>query len=161
VAELPNVLIAPPRTGMTPSVSQAWRWLGWFSLVLALAGAGDWVLAWIPLRLGNPEWEFGTVVATFSGLPLVTMGFAGLLSSALARGIRWQTRLVAAVILVFALWILAGMIIFALDIPVAVRAVQGVARLGIAKAIVKATMLGVLFFVCYAIAGVRALRYSW
>src|SRR5688572_14265195 len=73
-----------------PNADEGWRLLSWLSLALALAGLSDWVLTWIPLRLGSPEWEFGTVVATFAGLPLITMGLAGLLASASARGIRWQ-----------------------------------------------------------------------
>ena len=46
-----------------------------------VAGLGDFVIAWIPLRLGSPEWEFGTVASTLAGLPLATMGLAGLLGS--------------------------------------------------------------------------------
>jgi len=140
---------------------RAWRWVGWFSLVLALAGLGDWFIAWIPLRFGSAEWEFGTVAATFSGLPLVTMGFAGLLGSAIARGIRWQIIAVSSVVLLFAVLVLLASLVFLLDVPVALGAVGGgVARLGILKAIAKTGLLGSLFFVAYVVAGVRALRYA-
>jgi hypothetical protein len=145
---------------LVPDVATAWRWVGWFSLVLALAGIGDWILAWIPLRFGSPEWEFGTIAASFSGLPLVTIGFAGLLGSAVARGIRWQVITVSTVALIFSLMIAAALIIFLLDVPIAVRAVAGPARLGIAKAIAKTGMLGVLFFVTFFVAAIGALRHA-
>ena len=109
---------------------RAWRWLGWFSLVLALAGLGDWMLAWIPMRFGSPEWEFGTIASTISGLPLITMGFAGLLASAAARASRWQLITVGIVVLFFAVCTLAAFTIFMLDVPIAMRAVQGIAGIG-------------------------------
>ena len=138
----------------------AWRWVGWFSLVLAIAGVGDWLLAWFPLRIGNPEWEFGTVAATMSGLPLMAMGFAGLLASATARGTRWQMITMGWVLLVFAVVILAALALFLLDVPLALRAVEGSAKLGIVKASIKTSVLGVLFSVAYVIAGITALRHS-
>ena len=148
---------APARTG---DPTRAWKWLGWFSLVLALAGLGDWLLAWFPMRFGSPEWEFGTVVSTFSGLPLITMGFAGLLASAVARGIRWQVIGVAVVAILFAIWLLGAFVIFLLDVPIAMGAVQGAARLGIMKAIAKTTMLAVLFSAVFIVAAVSALRFA-
>lgn len=144
--------------GLSPDSAQAWRWVGWFALVLTLAGLGDWILAWIPLRLGAPEWEFGTIVSSFSGLPLVTMGFAGLLGSAVARGVRWQVRLVASVLLLWALVIIAATVIFMLDVPLALGSVEGPARLGIIKAIAKTLMLAALFGTGYLVAAIGALR---
>jgi hypothetical protein len=159
-----KVLVSQPEArgrDLTPDVAQAWRWVGWFSLVLTLAGVGDWVLAWVPMRLGSPEWEFGTVASTFSGLPLATMGFAGLLGSAVARGIRWQVRVVGVLLLMWAALILGAFVLFLLDIPVALGAVQpGPARLGIVKAIAKTVMLVTLFSVAYLVGGIGALRRS-
>lgn len=157
----PRILMAPPTAvARAGDPTMAWRWLGWFSLVLALAGFGDWLLAWFPMRFGSPEWEFGTVVSTLSGLPLITMGFAGLLASAVARGIRWQVVAVAVVVLSFGTWVLAAFVVFLLDVPIALRAVQGVARLGIMKAIAKTSMLAVLFSTVYFVAAIGALRYA-
>ena len=140
--------------------TQAWRWLGWLSLSLALAGIGDWFLAWLPLHFGSAEWEFGTVVSTFAGLPLITVGLAGLLGSAAARGVRWQVVLVGVTLIAFALWILAASVVFLLDVPVALRAVQGVARVGILKAIAKTGLMATLFFTTYLIIGIAALRFA-
>jgi hypothetical protein len=157
----PRILIPEPVTQpRAGDAVRAWHWLGWFSLVLALAGFGDWLLAWFPMRFGTPEWEFGTIVSTFSGLPLITMGFAGLLASAVARSIRWQVIAVAVAVLLFGIWLLAAFVVFLLDIPVALQAVQGVARLGILKAIAKTCMLAALFSTVYFVASISALRYS-
>lgn len=159
----PKILVHPPRDtrgrAQLPDVAQAWKWVGWFGLVLAIAGIGDWVLAWYPLSFGTVEWEFGTVVSSISNLPLVSMGFAGMLGSAVARGIRWQVVLVACALLVWAVLLLGALTIFALDIPVALAAVQrGVARMGILKAIAKTLFLGTLFAVAYVVAAIGALR---
>lgn len=145
---------------MPMDVQRAWGWLAWFSLILAIAGLGDLILAWVPLRLGSPEWEFGTVVSTFAGLPLVSMGFAGLLASAVARGIRWQIITVGAVLCLFAVLILLAFVIFLLDVPLALQAGAGVARIGLYKAVAKTALLGTVFFIGYAVAGVGSLRYS-
>ena len=149
---------AGPESLAISSPTSAWRWLGWFALSLAIVGIADWLLAWFPLALGNPEWEFGTVVSTFSGLPLITMGFAGLVASAMARGIRWQLVAVGSLMLLWAVLVIGALVIFLLDIPVALRAVQGPARLGILKAIVKTALLGVVFTTVYVIGGIAALR---
>jgi hypothetical protein len=145
---------------IAPDSEFAWRWVGWFSLVLSLAGVGDWLIAWIPMRFGSAEWEFGTIAATFSGLPLVTMGFAGLLGSAVVRGIRWQVITIASAMLLVALFVLGASLVFLLDVPVALQAVGGIARLGILKATAKTMLLGSLFFVAFLVAGIAALRYS-
>jgi len=148
---------AQPRLG---DAHRAWRWMGWLSLALALAGIGDWILAWFPLHFGSAEWEFGTVVSTFAGLPLITVGLAGLLGSAAARGVRWQVVFAGIALLLLALWILAASVIFLLDVPVALGAVQGVARIGILKAIAKTGLMAALFFTTYLAIGVAALRFA-
>ena len=160
MASEPRILIDPSSGSRRnlPDSARAWRWIGWLALALFLAGAVDWVLAWIPLRFGSPEWEFGTVVASFGGLPLMTMGFAGLLASAIARGIRWQVVMISLFVLVWAVWILGALIIFLLDVPIALRASSGPVHLGLMKATARTTTLGLLFSTSYFVAGIAALR---
>lgn len=152
----------PAATGakVVPDAVRAWRWVGWFALVLTLAGLTDWVLVWVPARFGSPEWEFGTIVAGISGLPLITMGFAGLLGSAVARGIRWQTIVVGTLLLIWTVCILSSLALFLLDIPIALGSVSGIARIGIIKAITKTLFLGTLFSAAYVVAGIGALRHA-
>ena len=145
---------------MTPDGATAWRWVGWFGLLLFVAGLGDFVIAWVPMRLGSPEWEFGTVASTLAGLPLATMGLAGLLGSAVARGKLGLTRAWGLVVLVWAAVVLGSYVLFLLDVPVALRAVSGEALLGIKKAIVKTTLLAVVFGAGYLVAGFGAIRHT-
>jgi magnesium-transporting ATPase (P-type) len=137
---------------------RAWIWVGWFGLVLSVVGLVDFALTWMPPQLGTPEWEFGTIAASFAGLPLVTMGFAALLGSALAREVRWQLFGMSAVLLGMSLFLIAALIVFVLVVPVALAAVEGPARIGILKAIVRTAVLGLAFLAAYAAAGVGALR---
>ena len=74
---------------LPPDTEAAWKWVGWIGLLLMVVGLSDFLLAWYPTKFGSPEWEFATVAQTFSGLPLVSIGVAGLLGSALALGRRW------------------------------------------------------------------------
>jgi len=132
--------------------------MGWCGLILTLAGLGDFLLTWVPPEFGSPEWEFGTIAASFSGLPLVTMGFAALLGSALARGVRGQVLAIGLVLAGLGIALLGALGLFGLTIPVALSAVEGVARMGIMKAIARTVLLGVLFTTGYLFAGIAALR---
>jgi len=136
-----------------------WAWIGWFGCLLALAGLFDFALGWYPLRFGVPEWEFGTVVSTYSGLPLITMGFAALLGAGLARGTRWLLWVMAIGMALFAAFLLVMLLLFLTDVPLALRAVDGVALLGIKKAVVKTLVLGLLFPVAYIAGAVAAVRH--
>ena len=138
----------------------AWRWVGWFGLVLAVAGLGDFVLTWIPLQFGSAEWEFETIAAAFSGLPLVTMGFAAMLAAGSARRIRWQLTGMGVVLSALGVVLVGALLLFLLVVPVALVAVEGPGRLGVMKAIARTLMLGVLFSGAYLAAGIGALRHA-
>ena len=143
-----------------PDVDAAWRWIGWFGLLLAAMGLGDFAIAWYPLNLGSPEWEFGTIAASFAGLPLVTMGFAGLLGSALARGRKGMVVGLGWGLGLFGVMVITALLLFLLDVPIALRAAPNeTVLLGLKKAIAKTTMLGVGFSVGYLVAAVGAVRH--
>ena len=163
MSEAPRILVDPSRAAargrvLPPDADQAWRWIGWLGLVLALAGIGDWMLAWIPLRFGNVEWEFATIVTTTSGLPLVTIGFAGLVGCAVARGIRWLLIVTGSVVLLWAIVLLGVLAVFMLDVPVALKMVSGPAHLGVVKATTKTIGLALMFSAVYCFLGISALR---
>jgi hypothetical protein len=144
---------------LNPDAQRAWRWAGWFCFALTAAGVADWIIAWIPMRLGILEWEFGTITATFSGIPLVAIGLAGMLASAVARGARGQILGVSSFILLLSAVMIGALVIFLLDVPVALQAVDGVARLGIMKATAKTLSMGLIFIPAFIAIAVAAIRY--
>ncbi len=144
----------------TVESNEAWWWIGWFGGILFLVGASDVALAWIPLNLGNLDWEFGTVSASLAALPLVTMGAAAMFGSTIARGKKAATGVLSLVFFGVGLWVLASFGLFALDIAPAIRAVgEGPGRLVLNKAIVKTSMMAVLFGPGYLFAGYAGVKF--
>ncbi len=142
-----------------PSVPAAWKYIGWFGLLLAVVGLFDAGLHWYPLAFNSPEWEFGTVAVSMGALPLPTIGLAALLGSFLARGVRWGVVTMSIVLLVLGLAVLAAYLLFLLDVPLALRATTGAAALTLKKAIFRTTVMGPGFGVAYVVAAVMALRH--
>jgi hypothetical protein len=143
---------------MRPQPEVAWVWLGWLGLVLALAGSTDLVLLLVPFRLGVPEWEFATAVSVTSAMPLVTIGLAALLASAASIGRRWLLWSVGTVAAVGAVVLVLVLVLFATNVPMALKATSGEAQLGIVKATVKTVVLAGLFSSAYAIGAVWSFR---
>ncbi len=148
----------PERGRLASDPGMGWTWLGWFGLVLTVAGVGDLVITWVPVRFESVEWEFGTLVATFSGLPLVTMGLAAVLGSALARGVRWQVRTLGALLLVIGICLAGAYAMFLTILPIAFRGAPEGSAIGINKAVAKTSLLAVAFITAYLVAGAQALR---
>lgn len=159
----PKVLVRQARGRTAPvqpmDLETGWRWVGWVGTVLLLAGLGDLALALYPPGFGTPEWEFATVAQVFASLPLVTMGFAGLLASGVALGRRVVTLGVAWFLIVWTVLLLIGLGLFLTNVPIAFRAAEGVALIGIRKAVVKTVWLGAVFMIAYGWAAIAALRH--
>jgi len=115
-------------------------------------GLGDIALAWVPLAFSSWQWEFGTIASTTAGLPLASIGIACLMACALVQGPRWLLAILSTTLLLLGLATSACLILFLTDVPLAIRAAQGPAALGVKKAIVKTSMLGVGFVVLYLLA---------
>lgn len=156
-ASIPDV-----RRNMEPGTTSrnAWRVLGGLGWVLLAASLADLGLTWYPLEIGRPEWEFGTVAASYAGVPLLAMSLAIVLSSAFALGRRWVVRLSAVLMIVLGLLMVAGTALFLLDVPLALRLSPPEVLLGIKKTIAKTVVLGAVFPVFFLIAGIAALRVS-
>ena len=144
---------------IAPDTGTAWKWIGWFGLVLATVGLSDFALTWYPTNWGSPEWEFATVAASYSGLPLPTMGLIALTASAIARGVKWQIVLMSVGLIAFAIILLLGFLLFLTTAPIAFRSVEGLALVGVKKVIAKTTMLAVMFPTAYFVAGIVGLRH--
>ena len=135
-----------------------YRLAGWMGLVLTLAALSDYVLALVPMGFGSPEWEMSTIGAVMQGLPLFSLGLVGLWVESGGFGRRWTLRLVGFAFLASAACILASLVLFLTDVPTAIQATSGLARLGVQKLISKTLVLGLLFGVTYVTSGLQALR---
>lgn len=139
-----------------------WSILALAGAVFLLIGIVDIALAWLPLRFGDPEWEFGTISTTINNLPVPAIGLALFLASAVAADHRWQTivGIVVALLLAADLAIMATF--YGLAAPLAWQAGSAaVGRAIIGGAILKAVVAMAAYFtfaVISAILGLRALR---
>lgn len=159
----PKVLVqeAPAKPRLSPAPDFGWYLIGWIGVVFAAVGGMDLLLAWYPLNLGNSEWEFGTVSAALDGLPVLTLGLALLMGSGAARGERWLMRTTALIFVVLAVLILAAALLYASDLPIALKAVtQPVVRTGLKKAITKTAGQAVLYPLAYLWIARMAWRHS-
>lgn len=130
----------------------------WTGVVLLLAGLFDSVLALYPPMFGSPEWEFATVSGVIAGLPLITIGLVGVWAGSGVFGRRWLSFAVGSTFLVGALCVVGMLVLFALDIPIALRATQNLAQGNIKQLVAKTMALGCMFATAYIVAGIMALR---
>ena len=164
----PHVLIQADPRAIDPiavaAPKTAWRMLGQFGLLLAIIGGIDILLHWYPAHFKSPEWEFGTVATTFASLPLPTMGLVAVLASALARAVRPNLVALSAVLSALALCVAVCLLMFMLDVPLAMRAVAqaGVppeAATEMKRTVVRTLTMGVGFGIVYVYGAVVSMRF--
>lgn len=164
----PHIVLQADRKALSPITSAApqtaWRALGRVGLVLAVVAGFDIALRWYPLSLRSPEWEFGTVAMTFASLPLVTVGLVAGLASAMARGARVTAAVMAGVFCMMALFVVAALLLFMSDVPLALSAVvsqnaPAAAILEMKRTIARSFVMGAGFAVIYVYGSVVSLRY--
>lgn len=159
-----RILVQPSTTAAGRKVARPWsgaatfRVAGWVGLVLALASLTDTALALYPLGFGSPEWEMATISSVVQGLPLFSIGWVGVWVGGAGLGRRGVLVVAGAVFLVAAAAVLGSLVLFLTDVPIAIRATEGAARLGIQKLIAKTLMLGFMFAGAHVVAGVVAFR---
>ena len=158
-----NIVTTVPRAAKKPMVTttglRSAGLLGLAGVALTVAGLLDLLLAWYPIGIGNPEWEFGTISGTLNSLPLLTIGLVLTLASAHESGHVWAVRVVAAVFAVLGLFIIGSGILYAMDVPLALKAVANpLARSGLVKAIIKASGLIVVYTVVFSWIAVASWR---
>lgn len=165
-AELPapRILVhseTAARASLPLAPEVGWSLLALVGTVFLVVGLTDLGLAWIPARIGNADWEFGTVSRTYENLPLTTLGLALLLGAAAARGSRWLLVIVSIVCLLVAAGLLFAGVLYASNIPLALRTVTDpVPRSGLKRALVKGAVQGTLYPLVFFIIGVRGLRHA-
>lgn len=152
----PSVLPPSGVHGLTPILIVA-------GILLAIAGWVDVGLFYYPPRFGEAEWEFGIIAQTFDAMPLPTLGLVLLALGIRARGgsIGWS-RAMAVVLAVVGLLCLAALVLFALDMPLALKAMQRAAAQArnpqaalISSGLKRGMAKAIVFAVCYSLA------YGW
>lgn len=146
---------------MAATPDEAWRIVGLLGLGFLIVGVLDLGLAWIPLGLGSPEWEFGTIASTLNGLPVLTMGIALVVASAFVGSHRRTLRMLAvAAVLLMALLVLCA-VLFVTVAPVALRgAPNAVVQSNVMKVVIKGGVLLLVYLVLYGWLGFHAWRRS-
>jgi hypothetical protein len=145
------VFVAAPKT--------AWRYMGWLGVVLAVSGGIDIALRWYPLAVRSPEWEFGTVGITVGALPLFAIGLVLLLAASLARASGAGVSIMAAVFGLMAVFLAGALLLFLLDVPLALKAANPAISLDIKKTIARTLVMGVAFEAMFVACAVVSFRY--
>jgi len=140
------------------SEAAKYRVAGWLGVVLVAAALSDYLLALYPWGMGSPEWELATIGSIVQGLPLFSIGLAALWVSAGGVGARWLLLTVGWSLVVVAVVLFGALIVFATNIPVALKATQDVARIGIEKLVARTLFMGFLFDAAYVVAAVVTLK---
>lgn len=139
-------------------VRGAWAMLMWLGAALAIVGLTDVGLLWFPARWASVDWEFGTISGVVDGLPLATIGI-GLVTAAAIAGLRRKLVLAMGVVeVVIAVLLILMLVVYVLDVPVALRAVDVQLRPTLKKAILKTGSMAIVYVVLYLSLGTSAVR---
>jgi hypothetical protein len=132
--------------------------LMWLGAALAIVGLTDVGLLWFPARWASVDWEFGTISGVVDGLPLATIGI-GLVTAAAIAGLRRKLVLAMGVVeVVIAVLLILMLVVYVLDVPVALRAVDVQLRPTLKKAILKTGSMAIVYVVLYLSLGTSAVR---
>jgi len=159
----PKVLVREDQTKLTlrPSADTAWQLVGLLGLLFAGVGWLDVLLTWYPPFWGGAEWEFGTVTASFNGLPVPALGMGLLLASAIALGRPWMVRVLAVALAVIAIMLAAAALLYVTNVPIALKTVEEpLIRTGLKKAIVKTLGQSVAYPIVFLWVAVKSWRHA-
>lgn len=137
-----------------------WTYLFILGLGVAAVGMTEVVLTFFPAQWANLDWEFPTIAGFFDSLPLVTIGIGSMAAAAMANHWRVMRRVMIGLLLFMSLLILVMLVIFALDVPVVVRAVDPAARHSLKLASLKSGLEAGTYFLLYLALGVWTWRRS-
>lgn len=137
-----------------PKPETGWTLLRILGVVFIIAGGIDLALLWYPSRWGTPEFEFATITQFVAGLPVLTTGVVAVGISAVGRGQRGLQLAVATFALVAVAVLVFLAVVYATDVPLALRVSTLEIKTGIKKAITRSGIQ----FVAY---GVGYLALAW
>jgi hypothetical protein len=100
-----------------------WRVVTAIGLVFLLLGLLDAGTSWLPLQLGDSEWELGTTSHFFDTFPLLGLGISFLLATSIAKGQRWQARTLASFCILLAVFMWLALALYATVLPIALKMV--------------------------------------
>ncbi len=120
-----------------------------FGLVLLAVSSVDLGLLWWPLRFGTGEWEFGTTSRTFDSLALGTTGFVFLVVTASARRSTRALRVLGVAAVVGLAALIGMLILYWLNVPVALRSVPEQTRAAVQTSVVRSTAFALLYIALF------------
>jgi hypothetical protein len=132
----------------------------WTGLALLVLGATDVALTWLPTGFGSREWEFATVTASFNGMPVILLGLVLVVATAGWEERRWWSLGAGLVAAAFVLFALGAIALWAGSVPLALGSVEGLALVGLKKAIFKTTLQGVVLPVIFGAIAYQGLKGS-
>jgi hypothetical protein len=119
----------------------AWSILRIFGVIFIFAGGIDLALLWYPARMGVAEFEFVTISQFVAGLPVLTTGLVALALVALGTENRRMRVGVGIGVVLMLVLLFALLILFALTVPVALKAqLNPDIRTGVKKSILRTTV---------------------
>jgi uncharacterized membrane protein YqjE len=137
----------------------AWSILRIFGVIFIFAGGIDLALLWYPARLGLPEFEFVTISQFVAGMPVLTTGLVALALVALGTENRRLRVGVGVVVVLMLVLLFALLVLFALTVPVALKAnLNPDIRTGVKKSIVRTTVQFATYGLGYLALGWKLLR---
>ncbi len=149
----------PKRPPLSVEDTAIWSILGWIGIVILAVGGADILLTWYPTSFGDFEWEFGTVSASFNGLPTVTVGMGLWLASALKGGRRRLSLALSAAFALMGVLVIAAAMLYATTAPVALSSVAGTAvEIGLKKAVAKTTIQGLFYPIGFLLIGWKGFK---
>ena len=134
-----------------PDLPLAWVFVLVVGGGLALVGVIDVGLLFTHARWASLDWEFGTVSAMIDGMPLITIGCGAMAAATVARGWHVGRKLLAPVFVLITLGVLASLVVFLLDVPPALKAMDPLMRPLVMKVILKTGTMGATYVVVYSL----------
>lgn len=133
-----------------------WAALGWVGAVFLIVGGADFALTWLPPNFGSREWQFATVTQSFNGLPILVLGIGLLIGGAMQTDRRWWAHLAAVGAVAMFVWVSVGVVLWGMNVSLAMASVPPELVIGVQKAIAKTLIQSVVYAAILAYLAVRA-----